>query len=173
MSEKLEVHFKQPSVTIKYGRGYSTQPEQYTGEYTVTPSLSQQTLETSGKQMARNVVIEAMPQGSFGDCDWRIQYGTQAGQYVALVTMWTEIWPGGYIEDGSYDLITRTFHAIKTKTHITPTESEQTIGSSSRETILEGTVIIDPIPSDYAKITQNGTTLTTTIDGVEYTLVPT
>lgn len=35
--------------------------EPYTGSYTVTPSVSEQTLETAGKTMDRDVTVYGMP----------------------------------------------------------------------------------------------------------------
>jgi len=41
----------------------------YTGEYVVTPSDEQQTLETAGKILKQNVVIEPIPQ-NYGLITW-------------------------------------------------------------------------------------------------------
>ena len=52
----------------------------------------------------------------------------------------------GLLDDGNYQAV-QTWHAIPTGTSVTPTESAQTIGGAN--TMLEGAVIVNAIPSNY------------------------
>lgn len=132
----------------------------YEGEYTVTPSLEQQVLETNGYRMTDDVTVEAMPVGSFGDSDINKEFVTQDGQLKLKQTAWTEIYPAGYMAQQEHTLVTKYMEAIPENTVITPSMEQQTIGYSNRNTVLQGKVIIAPIPSDYGKITWNGSVLT-------------
>jgi hypothetical protein len=59
------------------GEVYGGHVPAYEGEYTVTPSEQEQTLETSGKRLAQNVIVEPIP-SNYG----RISYSG------SVITVW-------------------------------------------------------------------------------------
>ena len=59
------------------GEIYSVETPPYEGEYIVTPNENTQTLETRGKRLAQNVIVEPIPQ-NYG----RISYSG------SVITVW-------------------------------------------------------------------------------------
>lgn len=58
------------TLEVNIGAAYSTiSGEPYEGEYTVTPGQTRQVLETNGKVMANNVVVNPIPQ-NYGLITW-------------------------------------------------------------------------------------------------------
>ena len=47
--------------------------EEYEGEYTVTPSLTTQVLETAGKLLTRDVTVQPIP-SNYGLIEWNGSY---------------------------------------------------------------------------------------------------
>lgn len=188
---KLDVKIGHPKVDVKIPQGglhvdvktprIDTPP--YTGDYTVTPSTESQTLETNGLRMTDDVTVEPMPQGSLLTQEVDVTANapisvSMTGVITSTVNTTKQLnleVGSGYI--GSLPPVTvnitgggRTSLSTFNGQTITPTEEQQTLYTLHKYGL--GNIVVSAIPSDYAKITQSGNALTTTIDGVEYTLIP-
>ena len=86
----------------------------------------------------------------FASTNW--QYVTENNARKWKVTSLTIVDPeegcqAGWIDEGVYTGVTQTFYAVPSGTTITPTESSQTIGGAN--TMMEGAVTVNAIPSNY------------------------
>jgi len=68
--------------------------------------------------------------------------------------------PSGWADAGTYTGSWRTYNAIRSGTHITPSSSTQTIGGGGY--MLQDKIYIDPIPSNYGLVEWDGSVLSIT-----------
>ena len=119
---------------------------------TITPSTSSQTIGGENYMMEDAVTVSAVPLAEYltgldgetyytdnGNRKWRVRGKTELDTGEGDV----EGWLSEGINYGEYVV----FNAIAKNTSITPTESSQTIGGA--DTMLEGAVTVNAIPSNY------------------------
>lgn len=171
---RLKVGFPSKPLGVKTGtpiiRG-SGDLDPYTGEYTVTPSSSSQTLQTRGLRMTDDVTVEAVAEGSVEIEELLIDMSpsirvSSSGKITATIPNGSEaieptVTPG-YVEGvqpSSVSYYGETEYQLSTLSGrtITPSNTTQTI--STKNKYMTGNITIDPIPSDYGKITWDGSVL--------------
>ena len=175
-SDELKLNVREADTArLKATEVIGTSAEPYTGEYTVTPSTSQQTLHTDGLLMTDDVTVEAVPVAEAARIEERITLETPTVDSKGVVTAsfkGAEMYVSpvsreGYADTGFRNLLSldRAEETLKLDTEegktITPTTSQQIAVRSGK--YATGDIIVDRIPSQYIiptgkkTITANGT----------------
>lgn len=130
----------------------------YTGDYTVTPSTTAQTLPTNGKKMTDDLTVESMPQGSVEIVELVLDMSptitvNNSGLVTARVqsnseTIEATVTPG-YVDSvpsSSVSYSGEDTHQIPTlgAQQITPTAATQTIQTKNK--YMTGNITVNPIP---------------------------
>lgn len=195
----LSVHFGEPRLKV----GFPSQPlgvntgipvarkgedvPSYTGDYTVTPSTTVQTLPTNGKKMTDDVAVEAMPEGSvtiYPTSVFLIPGISVDGNGLITVTISNEtaqivagVVPGyvSSVERGTVTYSGSNTSQLSTRGEISVTPSTETQTLNVKNRYMTGNVIVNPIPlqnillrPDAEKIkTYSNDSLVVTDEGVE------
>lgn len=149
--------------------------EEYTGEYTVTPSTSQQTLHTDGLLMTDDVTVNAVPIAEATRIEEKVSIGKMTVDSKGIVTatmpgLVKDVYPverAGYADEGFHALLSigEAEGTLELPTEagkiITPTTSQQTAAHGG--TYNTGDIFVGAIPPQYIiptgkkTITANGT----------------
>jgi len=151
---------------------------QYEGSYTVTPTESEQVLPTSGRTPLSNITVSPIPseyiipsgtvtitQSSGADVtqyasadvqsasiqkSYEEEFYTNAGgNYMFHLQPHVEVQSAGWTDTGEKYGWNHIYRAMPFGVTVTPSESVQYVGYSNTNTMLEGRVTVDAIPSDY------------------------
>ena len=163
------------SVKLKATEVIGSTAEEYTGEYTVAPSTSQQTLHTDGLLMTDDVTVNAVPIAEAARIEEKVSIGKMTVDSKGIVTatmsgLNKNVYPverAGYADEGFHVLLsigeaegTLELPTEAGKT-ITPTTSQQTAAHGGAYTT--GDILVGAIPPQYIiptgtkTITANGT----------------
>ena len=163
------------SVKLKATEVIGSTAEEYTGEYTVAPSTSQQTLHTDGLLMTEDVTVNAVPIAEAARIEEKVSIGKMTVDSKGIVTatmsgLNKNVYPverAGYADEGFHVLLsigeaegTLELPTEAGKT-ITPTTSQQTAAHGGAYTT--GDILVGAIPPQYIiptgkkTITANGT----------------
>jgi hypothetical protein len=163
------------SVKLKATEVIGNTAEEYTGEYTVTPSTSQQTLHTDGLLMTDDVTVEAVPIAEASRIEEKVSIGKMTVDSKGVVTaampgLVKDVYPverAGYADEGFHALLSigEAEGTLELPTEagkiITPTTSQQTAAHGG--TYNTGDIFVGAIPPQYIiptgkkTITANGT----------------
>ena len=156
--------------------GIPIYPEDYTGTYEVTPSNTEQTLETNGLMMTDNVTVDAVPLAGRVSAyayaniedDWTIDDGWVSFSYEAEREGYLTAERSGLVEVNEFNEIENSLLTLEIRGAVQlPTEDGRTITPTDEEqlAIEQGTyalddIVVAPIPNNYGLITWNGSILT-------------